>query len=297
MHEERLVRHPPPKPAESLQGYLLRLAESNGHDTIGRTFAFAGLTQSDLAWTNLDLAKLAEIISCPVEVLEAIAYKHRLDDDRTFRILGHAVQLQDLSLSSAKVCPECVEELGYIEATWSLTLFVGCPVHRRDRFWFCGRCKKKVSGDRKGMLTCRCGAAMWNTPIQELSSEAVALLDLIRYRLTGQRVSKKTGSSFLEKELLEAPVDWMLSRIRSLGKCRLRANRIPESRFYPRAILHAAASVVADWPVGYQRLVRDFDRNIRALNDVPVPQSLDHMYEAILAAKEARYGGPPAMGL
>lgn len=297
MRDVRLVRHPPPKPTESLQGYLLRLAEVNGHTGIGRTFAVAGLTRNDLAWTNLDLARLAAPIGCPVETLEAIAYKHRSDDDRVFRILGHEVALQDLSLSKAKVCPECVEELGYIEATWDLTLFVGCPVHKRACLWFCGKCKKKVAGDRESMLTCRCGALMKNAPKHELSSEAIALLDLIRFRLTGWRVSEKTGSSFIEKELLETPFEWMLSTIRSFGKYRLQADRVPEYRIRSRDILQAAAKVVADWPIGYQRLVRDFDRNVRALHEVPLPQSLDHMYEAILAAKEARYGGPPAMGL
>ncbi|HEV2578808.1 MAG TPA: hypothetical protein VGU25_16510 [Acidobacteriaceae bacterium] len=138
---------------------------------------------------------------------------------------------------------------------------------------------------------------MKNAPNHELSSEAVGLLDLIRFRLTGQSVSQKTGSSFIEKELLEAPFDWMLSTIRSFGKYRLQADRVPEYRMRSRDIFHAAASVVADWPIGYQRLVRDFDRKVRAVDEVPVPASLKHTYEAIFAAKDARYGRSSLMEL
>lgn len=297
MRDTRLVRHPLPNSTESFQGYLLRLVEANGHTSVGRTFAFAGLTRSDLSWTALDLTKLAQTIGRPVETLEAIAYKRRDDDDRTFRILGHPVAFQDLSLSNSKICPQCVDELGYVEATWDLDLFWGCPVHRRSPFWFCPRCDRRVPGNRRGMLICRCGTPMQNEPKQELSPESVALLDLIRYRLTDHRVLETTGSTFIEKELLEAPVDWMLSTIRSLGKYRLQANRVPEYRIRSRDILQAAATVVADWPIGYQRLVRDFDRKLRVTDAVPVPASLKQMYEAIFAAKEARYAGAPAMGL
>jgi hypothetical protein len=291
MTEIRLVRHPVPKPTESLQGYLLRLIEVNGYTSLTPILKAAGFTSGELAWTALKLPKLAAITGTSIQTLEKLAYKQEGDDSEPFRLLGHEVLLRDLSLSSSRVCPECIHQFGFIEALWDLDLYVGCPFHKRPSSWYCVDCEKRLPVLRKGMLICRCGASRVNTPTSSLSSETVRLLDLIRYKVLGERLSPDTGTTMPEAELLNLPLKRVLSRIRSLGNYRLRASRIRRDKPTGRDLLHAAAKVLGDWPHGYQHLVADFNPRIYKPSYVPAPPSLGEMMNAIRTAEESRYAG------
>jgi hypothetical protein len=290
MTEIRLVRHPAPKPSESLQGYLLRLIEVNGHTSLKPILNVAGFTRGEVAWTILELPKLAAITETSVQTLEKLAYKHADDDSETFRLLGHEVLLRDLTLTKSRVCPECISEFGFIEAVWNLDSFAGCPIHRRLPLWFCASCKKPFPGLRRGLLTCRCGASGVNDPTTSLSSQATRLLDLIRYKVLGERVSADTGTTMPEVDLLRLPLKEMLSWIRALGNYRLKASRVQRDKPGARDLLHAAAGLLGDWPHGYQQLIVDLNPRVHKSADVPVPSTFIEMLNAIRIAEASRYG-------
>jgi hypothetical protein len=279
-------------PTESLQGYLLRLVEVNGHTSPAPILKLAGFTSGEVAWTTLELPKLTTITGIPVQTLEKIAYRQTDDDPETYRLLGHKVLLRDLSLSSSRVCPECVQELGFIEAFWDLDLCIGCPIHKLPALWYCVDCEKRLPALRRGMLRCRCGGSRFNGRTSSLSSEAVRLLALIRYKLLGGQLCAVTATTPLESELLGLPLKMMLSRIRSLGNYRLKASRVQKAKPMGRELLHAAARVLGDWPHGYQRLIADFDPRAYRPAEVPLPANFCEMHLAIQAAEASRYGRP-----
>jgi hypothetical protein len=116
------------------------------------------------------------------------------------------------------------------------------------------------------------------------------LLDLIRYKLLGERLSTHAGTTLPEAELLNLPLKMMLSLIRGFGNYRLKASRVQRDKPTGRDLLHAAASVLRDWPQGYQHLIADFDPRIFKPSSVPVPTTLGEMVNAIQAAEASRYG-------
>ena len=298
MTENRLVRHPTPKATESLQGYLLRLAEANGYTTARPILKLAGISTNESKWKIPELAKLAAITGSSIEAFEKIAYKRASDDFSIYRILGHEVLLRDLWLGSSRVCPQCIDELGFIEAVWNLDLFVGCPIHKQTAIWFCPHCKDRVPVRRKGMLTCRCGTSFRNHPTWSLSSEAAYLLDLIRYKLVGERKAPETGFTAIEMDLLNLPLKQMICNIRSLGFYRSNASwirrRVPGAARgvtpdFGRGLLHSAANVLGNWPHGYQQLITDCNPRMYKPSCVVIPTSFDEMLHAISAAKGSRY--------
>lgn len=288
MTTPQLVRHPPPRATESLPGYVLRLNEANGYASAKRLFQLAGMGRSEAAWSSFNLAKLAAISGCTVKSIGRIAFKQVGDESQTFRLLSHPVLLRDLSLSHARVCPECVAELGYIEAHWHLDLMVGCPVHARPGIWFCGNCSKRITWHRSGLLTCICGADLKRAPVHTLSAPEVALLALIRHKALG-RLAPPAPSTMPSDALLRLDLMSLLSLVRSCGYHRLMATR-PQRELRTKDVLRAAATVLEDWPHAYNRLLSDIHSGSAPIDRDREPDDLSHVYKELFTAREARFG-------
>jgi hypothetical protein len=211
------------------------------------------------------------------------------DESKSCLILGQKVPLRDINLVRARVCPDCVEDLGFIEATWNINLFVACPVHERPAAWFCPQCKKLLSWGRPAMLRCGCGAPIRSKISQPpISPPETALLNSIRSKALGLNTPQCNKSTFPEAMIDGLPLCELLSFVRHLGKLRRRASGIHTEGF-GRDIFRAAVSVLDDWPHGYRKLIADMDRSFKHCEDVPVPATCDDVMTAITAADEARF--------
>lgn len=108
MIEPLLVRHPPPHPTESLFGYVARLTEANGYASPRDLYRLAGMNRNETSASNFCFSKFAAISNHPAYWLERIACKSSQSEFPILGLLGNTVGASDLTLTGARVCPDCV---------------------------------------------------------------------------------------------------------------------------------------------------------------------------------------------
>jgi hypothetical protein len=250
-----LVRHPAPFPTESLLGYILRLSEENGYTTPWSLFLLAQIRQHEARGTGMKMAKLARVCNRPENELKSIFYRWPGDHPRSCRLLGHLLTPSELVVTRPKLCPECVAEKGFIEAHFDLALMTGCPVHRRSLLCRCPGCMKPLRRFRPGLLECDCGASLRNVSLPAISGAEVDLLDIMRRKLLGLAAARDYASGLPGSYLEVIDLQPLLSLVGMLGRRRMVVDNDCDRRNSQR-IVFAAASVLADWPNNFFRLLR-----------------------------------------
>ena len=250
-----LVRHPAPFPTESLLGYILRLSEENGYMTPWSLLLLAQIRQHEARSSGMKVAKLAQVCNRPQTELQSISYRWPGDRLRSSRLLGHLLTPWELVVTRPKLCPECVAEKGFIEAHFDLALMTGCSVHRRSLLCRCPGCMNPLRWFRPGLLECRCGTSLRNASLPAISEAEADLLDIMRRKIlglaAGRDYASRLPSSYLEVMRLQP----LLSVVAMLGRRRMVVDQDSDRR-NPRRIVSAAASVLADWPNNFFRLLR-----------------------------------------
>ena len=136
---------------ESLNGYLLRLAEEN----------FLGSTTALLRPIGIRLKAQYS----PRE-LQAIAEYHGLELQQLQRLAsfptinGSLVTGAFMRKAAIAVCPECLGQADYIRQAWHHELFTACPTHRVLLMEQCPECDAPAELNRGAVSRCRCGYAL-----------------------------------------------------------------------------------------------------------------------------------------
>ena len=250
-----LVRHPAPFPQESLLGYVLRLSEENGYTTPWSLFLLAQIRQHETRSTSMKVAKLAQVSNRLQNELQSISYRWPSDHGRSCRLLGHLLTPWELVITRPRLCPECIAEKGFIEAHFDLALMTGCPVHRRSLLSRCAGCMKALRWFRPGLLECHCGASLRNADLPAISSAESDLLDIIRRKTLGLAAGRDYASGLPGSYLEVMSLQPLLSLVGMLGRRRMVVDNDSDQRNSQR-IVFAAASVLADWPTNFFRLLR-----------------------------------------
>jgi hypothetical protein len=262
MRPSLLVHHPAPDSTESFLGYLLRLSQVNGYRSPWSIFALARMKQHEIRTTGIRANRLAAIANCDVSKLEAIAYSAPRDNPRWCRILGHPLVLADLSLRNPKLCPQCIEERGFIEAHWDLTFMMACKIHQSLAISHCPKCEKPLRWFRPGILECECGGNLIRGDRPPTTQALTDLMTVIRAKVLGEELGSGNSSSRSLSELLAMDLRGMLSVIRILGKHRRIADG-DSSADGARQVVAPAAEVLADWPKNFIGLLQDLGKSLR----------------------------------
>jgi len=250
-----LVRHPAPFPTESLLGYILRLSEENGYTTPWSLFLLARIRHHEARSTGMKMAKLARVCNRPENELQPISYRWPGDHLRSCRLLGHLLTPLELVVTRPRLCPECVAEKGFIEAHFDLALMTGCPVHRRSLLCRCPGCMEPLRWFRPGLLECDCGASLRNVSLPAISGAEADMLDIVRRKLLGLAAGRNYASGLPGSYLEVMNLQPLLSLVGMLGRRRMVVDNDSDRRNSQR-IVFAAASVLADWPNNFFRLLR-----------------------------------------
>jgi len=256
-----LVRHPAPFPTESLFGYVLRLSEKNGYTTPWSLFLLAQIRQHEARSTGMKVVKLAQICNRPQNELQSISYRWPGDHLRSSRLLGHLLTPWELVVTRPKLCPECVMEKGFIEAHFDLALMTGCPVHSRSLLSRCPGCMKPLRWFRPGLLECDCGASLRGADLPAISGAEADLLDIMRRKTLGLAAARDYPSGLPGSYLEVMSLQPLLSLVGMLGRCRMGVDQDSDRR-NPQRIILAAASVLADWPNNFCRLLRGITEGV-----------------------------------
>ena len=261
-----LVRHSAPFPTESLFGYILRLSEENGYTTPWSLFLLAQIRQHEARSTGMKVAKVAQICNRPQTELQSISYRWPGDHQRSCRLLGYLLTPWELAVTAPKLCPECVAKKGFIEAHFDLALMTGCPVHRRSLLSRCPGCVTPLRWFRPGLLECHCGASLRNVDLPAISLAESDLFDIMRRKILGLDAGRDYASGLPSSNLEVMSLQALLSLVGMLGRRRMVVDNDSNRRNFQRVVF-AAASVLADWPNNFFRLLRGITEGMSADSD------------------------------
>lgn len=255
-----LVRHPGPKPTESLKGYVLRISEVNGYPSPWNLYRIAGIQQNETRTTGMKVEKLGAVTGRSLSDLKWIAYSGTPSKQGSCRLLGHDLLPIDLDLRTPRLCPLCVMEKGIIEAHWDLAFMVGCPAHRCPSAWTCGRCRSRLRWFRSGLLVCSCGADLRTENLPTLSMNTTVLLGFIRRKVLRESIASDKDHGFPVDALAKIDLRSALQVIRLLGRYRMIADGAKETSDTV-ALVNRSANVLSEWPDNFFHLLDDLDRS------------------------------------
>jgi hypothetical protein len=133
---------------ESLNGYLLRLADENFLGSINTLLRPTG-ARFKASYADLELASIAQC--------------HGLDEQQLRRlskfptINGSLARGYFLRKAAVAVCSECLRESGYIRQAWHHELITACPTHQVLLMEHCPECGSLLELNRGAVCQCRCG--------------------------------------------------------------------------------------------------------------------------------------------
>ena len=285
MSQSLLPRHPLPHPTESLLGYVVRLTEANGYASPRNLYRLADMKGTETSARSFCCSKFAAITNHPAAWLEGLAYRPTQGQSHDYCLLGNRISPGYIDLIHARACPDCITEMGFIEAHWHIDLMVACPVHGRAPVWYCPKCKKRLSWIRPGLLTCKCGAPFQLPSNSVFSPAELKLLDVIRRNALGDQTLD--GDSCIPVHYFaELDLQSTLSLVRFLGKNRLIASW-GKGEPTPRAILQAAAKVLTDWPCNFRKLLDDISPQPSSIC-LP-PEDLANVYKLVRERMDFRF--------
>ncbi len=246
-HEHVLVRHPIPRPTESFYGYLLRVSQANGFDSIWSLFSRAGMEQHESRGTGIKFTKLAAITKRSPTELSALAYS-TTGPKNECRLLDHSISAGNLDFSRPRICSLCVLNRGFIEAHWDLAYMVGCPIHLCWAVTHCSVCNSEMSWYRPELLQCKCGAKLHSNASESMPMSLCSLLEVVRAKVLRLLPFADCGATLPVYDLGRLDLDALLSIITLLGSCSMTMGASPAYDKDDIALMTAAANVLAAWP-------------------------------------------------
>lgn len=125
-----LALTPRPFPDESLIGYLVRLASTNGYRYIRRIF------KENII--NAAVRYNVEVVNIALALELSIARP---------AVKATSVLWESPILLQARVCPKCIEELGYIKSEVQNPYITHCSTHGDELIDTCPACKQQLNWD------------------------------------------------------------------------------------------------------------------------------------------------------
>ena len=282
-----LVCTPAPMATESLLGYVLRVSETNGYDTPWHVMSYAGFSQEEMQSVGFPLDKLAAVLGRKTRDLEAIAYCIAPENGkRHFKILGNSLGASlkkgQLRLAAPAFCPHCVQQSGFLDAFWDLSLAVACPHHGCRSLNSCTACGKALNWFRPGLLTCKCGAKLEGIALEPASPGMTALMGILKAKLHGASILELPNPAHFPVQALEnLSLRSFIGIAAELGGYNLFSEGKPnENRRY--LTMESAAAALTDWPSGYHQFLHRLGTGYK--NDNPSVIGLRKQFEQFYIA-------------
>ncbi|KPC52283.1 TniQ family protein [Amantichitinum ursilacus] len=170
MNSDKLLFWPRRQRRESMNGYLLRLAEAHCLTSVAKLAPLLGQTKGKRNPNHLrlsdfdiqDLDRMAEALHTDVASLvpEPRWLRTRSYRDGVIEYLGRLWPRSLLRFSDRAWCPECLCSTGIALEIWEFSFVTSCDLHLRSLAHSCGRCGKHVSWRNSRVNSCHCGAAL-----------------------------------------------------------------------------------------------------------------------------------------
>ena len=177
--------------------------------------------------------------------------------------MGQAVPSIYINAKTARICPECILENGYISQFWYLRHAVACPLHARIAINTCPDCGRELSWCRPGLLTCACGHDLSKGRGGQIQDSSVlTMLKLLDAKLRGSLSSNPDfhGHGFPLQELESLSLSTFLGIIyrvqpkKPTRRCKHKVTAPIDANNSPQALitgLKIAYSMLSSWPYGF----------------------------------------------
>lgn len=249
-----LINLPKPRSFESVQGFLLRLAETNAYPAIEWLQRFDGLPAHlhDSVGTAIFgfIPKWLSEFKAPAVVPPGF--------DRKF-CLG----------LRARCCVACLVTAPYWQAIWEHRLYVACHLHGLELVDTCPACRSKLCWKRASMMRCLCGSEISSWEQAEASHSSVdAARQIWRAFVKAIDAQKDAG-----KPQTTAIDNLCLASVASLISHLGATTDTTEYMLSPKAwrnltlsetsrLISVAYSRLTDWPLNFHAFLREEERSI-----------------------------------
>ena len=172
---DRLPAHPRPKPLESLNSYMKRLAQENGIHHI-QTFSHMTRLREPKRLLALHIppsfGQLGSVTGCTEDDLLALTthfLASKFGREQTpGRFLARSV------VKYLRWCPDCLAQDGYYSLIWNFLHIPGCPKHGISFLDLCPHCQQSIAlnGAALSLHTCpHCRGDLGHAPVQPLTDD------------------------------------------------------------------------------------------------------------------------------
>lgn len=272
------------KAPESLLGYTLRVSEANGYDTPWHVLSMAGIKEGQMNSAGFPVEKLAAILGRAPSEMQDVAY--RRENSKEYQLLGQSLGqclvYKPLRLKAPAICPQCVKDLGYIDAFWDLNFAVACPHHHTVAIQTCQVCDENLTWFRRGLLRCKCGADFGEISPPTATPPVTELMQVLFAKVHGQVISSKPSELLPTEKLESLSLHALLDAIGALGGF---ATSVlgRDGPYMTCQIVSAVANTLQDWPKGYHSLLRQLDnqQDIQFVGTVSLRKRFERFYAAL----------------
>jgi hypothetical protein len=117
-----------PSPAlhESVQGFLLRLAELNAYNSPVKLLNFSGFDSNEARAVRPSLGKIGQLIGKSAQDLRMAGLDEAGTSVRYLPVMGYSISTMHSKSKQAGFCLSCVQEKGYIDGFHELKYAVAC---------------------------------------------------------------------------------------------------------------------------------------------------------------------------
>ncbi|MRK21535.1 TniQ family protein [Pseudomonas sp. JG-B] len=133
---------------ESLNGYLLRLAEENFIGSLNVLLRPTGI-RAKTCYSAHELAAIADYHGLDMELLLQLSEVKAVNGSMSAGAFVRA--------SAVPSCPACLREAGYVRQAWHHELVTACPSHGLVLIDHCPQCSSHLDLSQSGVCQCRCG--------------------------------------------------------------------------------------------------------------------------------------------
>ena len=284
----KILCRPKPFHGEGLLGYLARVSEANGYDSLFWLLEFSGCTPW-LATRQQETLGLATMLGLLPQQISNRCYWPAATVPMTHQFMRSYVSRHMINLSKPRVCPACLDETGFRKCIWDFSLVACCSEHGTALIDYCPTCMHNFSWGKTGVDWCQeCGAKLSEIDAPRAPREALDLTKLLLARLD------KTGTTPDTTPTKFAPTRHLntsefLSTILFLGAhacgkgCGLGLQL--SSRLSASAMLRLvdeAAQILSEWPSKFFSLL-DGSRNTadQSFTKSGITNDFGPMYEAL----------------
>lgn len=180
----KLLRTPRPYPDESFMSYLFRLTKQNGYDSISWILTMAGINKSFLNGNlycrkPIDFTTLSKMVDIDSTIFDNMLFYPILHEEPThcnkYAFNGHMLIRRMFNFYNNKICPYCLQELGYVHKAWNLSAVTACPFHRCILIDQCPKCKYHLNWKRNHISICECKYDWCDIHPEQIDEKEIAL--------------------------------------------------------------------------------------------------------------------------